>query len=577
MILVGALRAAGSGRALWAAILLTALALRLAGVTYGLPFVYHQDEPILVNHALALGAGGPNPRFFVIPSFTIYLLFVVYAAIYLAGLVTGRYAVPEDLGLEYLKDPTLFYVSGRLVLGVLCGVLTVWALGRLVARGRTDRTAVPELSALLLAVLPLHVQHSHYLYADAPLTLAMTLLLWRCRRILDRPDLVAYLWAGAVLGWGGSVKYTMIYALPALVAVHVAAHGRRCLAPRPLVQAGLCGLSALAVFTVFAPYTWLDRGGFMSSVREQAGAQTYVGIGHHLLYSLAEGCGWPVLAMAAYGGVRLWSRDRAWAGALTVFIVTYYAGNTWLGQPFARYMLPLTPVAALLAAEGWQGCREALRTPLARSLVLGLIVTATALPSVAFVRLLRQPDTRTECARWLSDHVPADSVIALDSRYYGPHLKQNRGQIEQKFAYLDGQSGGPDAPRRKRLELALKAVEGERAYAVYTLIPGGEGALMRFLFQKPAVSPDLAEIEREGIEYIVINHSEVLAPVHDWVRTHADRLERVAVFSPYKDGSRRTPIDPHASTAAPHLIADILSRRLQGPYLEVFRVKAVRS
>ena len=72
-------------RWLLAGILLLALALRITGIQFGLPHLYHADEPIVVNHALAYGAGDLNPHFFKIPPLVSYLLFVVYGAAYLIG------------------------------------------------------------------------------------------------------------------------------------------------------------------------------------------------------------------------------------------------------------------------------------------------------------------------------------------------------------------------------------------------------------------------------------------------------------------------------------------------------------
>ena len=58
-------------------VLTIAFAVRLIGLPYGLPNLYHQDEMIVVNHAMGIGAGGWNPHFFVLPPFSIYFLFLI--------------------------------------------------------------------------------------------------------------------------------------------------------------------------------------------------------------------------------------------------------------------------------------------------------------------------------------------------------------------------------------------------------------------------------------------------------------------------------------------------------------------
>src|SRR5262245_35611316 len=109
-------------------ILLLALILRVVGANYGLPHTYHRDEPEIVNHAVALGETGPNPHFFGKPPFTIYALFGCYAAYYVAGSFVGYFHNKSDIALAYFRDPTPFYLIGRIFLGVVFGTATVWLL-----------------------------------------------------------------------------------------------------------------------------------------------------------------------------------------------------------------------------------------------------------------------------------------------------------------------------------------------------------------------------------------------------------------------------------------------------------------
>jgi len=105
----------------WPLILSLAFVLRLAGIHYGLPFLYHQDEPILVNHALSVGAGGWNTHFFVLPPFLIYFLFAIYGVYYVLGTVMGLFGSALDLVYAFAADPTPFYLAGRFFTGVLFG------------------------------------------------------------------------------------------------------------------------------------------------------------------------------------------------------------------------------------------------------------------------------------------------------------------------------------------------------------------------------------------------------------------------------------------------------------------------
>ncbi|MGB2880051.1 MAG: hypothetical protein WBD24_07700, partial [Candidatus Omnitrophota bacterium] len=76
-------------------ILVMGAVLRIWGLSFGLPFQLHQDEPIVVNHALAYGAGDLNPHFFIIPPLCSYLLFFAYGLYFILGKIAGLFAGTE--------------------------------------------------------------------------------------------------------------------------------------------------------------------------------------------------------------------------------------------------------------------------------------------------------------------------------------------------------------------------------------------------------------------------------------------------------------------------------------------------
>ena len=76
-------------------ILLLGFSLRFVASWFGLPHLYHADEPIVVNHALAYGAGDLNPHFFKIPPLVSYLLCGVYGIFYLLGHWAGKFSSPQ--------------------------------------------------------------------------------------------------------------------------------------------------------------------------------------------------------------------------------------------------------------------------------------------------------------------------------------------------------------------------------------------------------------------------------------------------------------------------------------------------
>lgn len=555
-------------------IALAALALRVWGVQYGLPHLYHQDEPILVNHALAAALKAGDPGFYVIPGFTIYALLGVYGAVYLIGRGAGVWADTDAFAGDFMRDPSLLYGAGRIVLGAVCGALTVYCLWRIALKWLGRRTAL--WSAVFLAIAPMHVQHSRYIYADVPLALALTVLLGALCAILERPVARRYVYGGAIFGWALAVKYTALYVLPAAITTHLLSQKSAIGSLR--AWGVLCGaaLATVVVFICLDPYVVLNTAAFVGQLLHQKGAEVATGPLHHLTYSIAGGTGWALLALSALGGYGLWTggyRRRNIAVISAVYALSYYGVNICFSQHFARYMMPLVPVVCLMAGAGVDVLASKGRKGIV-ALALSVVLIESAVPALYGSYLFGAQDTRTQCLDWFERNVPPGSVVALDNKALGPRLTPTRAQLSSLREGLSGDSAH-DAVRARRLDIWERSIPIDaKRYAAFVLVPPEQVIrAKRFLSEQAVIAADPGAMQEVGVAYLVVNDMDRDPAVDRLLRSLSNRIERVAVFSPYRDARRVSPVDRISTTAAPHLAADVLSRERLGPYLEVYRVK----
>ena len=552
------------------AVLAVAFILRLWGVNFGLPYLYHADEPIVVNHALAYGTGDLNPHFFKIPPLVSYLLSLCYGIYFAIGRITGFFHSARDMERLFYSDPTFFYLCARIVFGTLLGTASVFLLWRLVKRFWNPEAAL--WAGFFLAVNFLHVRDSHYIYPDIPLVFVSLLAFSVFFRIADGvrpPESVTgsvpvklHFLAGGIIGLAAAVKYNGVFlTIPYLWISFRNIPWKKW----PACFAPAC-LGAVAVFFVLNPYSILDHAYFLKEVTEQSAANQGGTVFHHLTYSLAGAMGWPMLilsVLAMLGG--LVSRSCR-AQTTAVYIAGYYIVLCRFGQPYDRYVLPLIPFMLIMAVELL--LRIKARSIMLFGILLPFLVLPAVIKCVHWDLLMSKPDVRTIAKAWAAEHIPPGSRLALDWGFYMPRLSFSAAQLEKKRE--KAQSTFQSAGKLRRIE-ALLSQQDPRSYELHFLSKAPEGAT--FLFGEPLVPFDMTELRRRGIEYVFL--IEALRPEEDlFFRELRNNADRVMTFSPYRNPSDLTLHDPITMTGGPFLWSDISPRERNGYPISIYRIRS---
>lgn len=545
-------------------ILLLGFLLRVWGISFGLPHLYHADEPMVVNHALAYGAGDLNPHFFKIPPLVSYSLFFCYGLFYIVGKLSGWFSSVSDFEAFFLSDPTPFYLIARLMFGVFLGTLSVYGLHRLVLQHFSRERALA--SALILAVCFLHVRDSHYVYADIPLILVMIASFFV---FLEIPEsevrLRLHLQAGAWIGLAAAVKYNGAALFIPYVIVSLYTSEKK----NGILYAIAACFTAFIIFLLLNPYALLDAPHFMQEILKQSKSQSGMPWLHHLTYSLLGGIGLPAVLLALLGmGRSLVSRDPKRL-AFASFVIVYYGILCKAGQPYDRYVLPLLPFLAFFAADTICSLSIQWKRPSLAFLLFLSAFLPNLLKSILFDKIMMADDTRTQAKAWVETHLPAGSDVALGWDFYGPRLSFSRDQIEEKKMAL-----GKDAPfsnaQRRRLDFLLKKT-APTAYNLLFLREKPDHA-DHFLFARPAMAYDFLALRNRGIDYVIV--PKLCDGLHsDFYRSLEEEAELVMQFNPYRDKNILCPLDQRPLTGGPFLFKDLFFRERNGQILQVHKLK----
>lgn len=450
------------------AIALVALAVRLWGINFGLPYKSHPDEPVVFGTVVfMLRNGTANPHTFIYPS-GLYYIFVLIGAIY--QLVTGTsLGYPTDgTGFGLYPDPgtVLSMRVGTVLLGV-AAVAVVYRTARAFA-GRWPAA----VGALLLALAPLHVDQSQVATTDGASATGIALCA-ACATLAARTGRREAFWfAGIAIGVATGIKYntlagaSMIAVAYALVLWGEIKTGNRItvrhlLRDQRLIAFVLIPLAFLVTtpMSLVSPHTFIND---VTSVYLHYGIQGHSGnSGSSLLFTLnymfdpTEAL-LSVLACAGIASIIL--RRRVVLVPILVGALAYFVVVAAPKVHFARNLVPLWPLLALLAAEGvaylgsllllfgdrfarrsgvFSMLASAARSSGVRIAVLSLVLIAGSLPLVSRTIELDTyrsgPDVRVEASKWIEQHLPAETRIAIEP--YSVTLDPQRYQVTYE---LDG-------------------------------------------------------------------------------------------------------------------------------------------
>ena len=193
--------------------------------------------------------------------------------------------------------------------------------------------------------------------------MGLTLSLLGTAGVLRRGRMIDYLLAGVGLGLAAATKYTAGVMLLPLLGAAVAQYrdGAREHRRDVAIGTGLALLAALAAYLIANPYSLLDFHAFRAELELQShyteqSQSSWIGGPRqgsfvYYLWSFTWGLGW-IPALAALGGaVTIWRRDRRVGWVLVPVAVLYLLFLSLQGRYFGRWLLPIFPVACLLAAS----------------------------------------------------------------------------------------------------------------------------------------------------------------------------------------------------------------------------------
>jgi hypothetical protein len=478
-------------------ILLLALAVRLWGIAFGLPYDLTADEPHQILQALkiGIGEGGPLVRMWhtIGKGGLDYILFGEYGALFVVLWLTGQVAGPRDFGLLYLQDPTWFYLVGRVTVAVL-GAATCGAVFA-AARSMYGSRPIALGAALIGATAYYHAADSHLINVHVPMAFALWAGIVAYLRFERGGERRWLLFAGLLIGAAVALAYTagvgLLMVGVALLTSDRARNGVAALA-RDVAALGAGALLSVALMSpdlltgaaqILGNFSQLLGGqapapGDAEGVRGAIDSVTILRARDWLGYArvLLEPYNAATTLMALAGAVAgVWRRER-WTLLLVPFVLLLLAvlsaSNRGLSE---SYLFPMIPAVWLLASRGVYAVAGRDGRLLAAALAVVISV-----PLFRIVRddfMLTRPDTRVVAKDWIESHAPSGAKILMDGMRFrfvqGVPLTPDAATIERRLSGVESSELSLSPETLAMYREAAKGLTGPR-YNLHSTMYGLE-------------------------------------------------------------------------------------------------------
>ncbi|MCP2597691.1 glycosyltransferase family 39 protein, partial [Candidatus Aminicenantes bacterium AC-335-G13] len=184
-------------------VLLTVI-VRISGLKWGLPHLYHVDENRFAKIAIGYFSGDLNPHFFHVPSLHTYLIFISWKILFFFGKIIGR--IPQGIKFKdwFEMNPTIPMLAGRFLVALFSigTIILIYLIGKKIFNQR-----VGLFASIFLIFSLTHNRLSHSMVPVVPMIFFLVLSFYFIWLIYSKGNLKYYLLAGLFAGLAMATKY----------------------------------------------------------------------------------------------------------------------------------------------------------------------------------------------------------------------------------------------------------------------------------------------------------------------------------------------------------------------------------
>jgi len=431
-------------------ILLVALLIRLPGIINGLPAVYNSTEYFLAKTALGMGASRTiDPGIYIYPTFYTYLLLFLFGCLYLSGSLFGFFETSYDFAVQFLIDPSAFYILTRTV-NVGLSLATIFLLYKILKNQFNEN--IVRIAAAFMAVSFYMIRFSDFATADTLLIFFSTLAILYIYHFSDSANVKVCLYAGIFSGLAIGAKYNAGFLVIGLLMAVFQKWRTQKIQVLPAIGLSLGGVAM--GFFITNPL-WLIYPERFYQGWQLISAQMYSAVsaerGEPFLWEIITLIQDEMVIGVLFIAATLYyffNGERKHYPGLVVILLTFLFVGTWTKKGIDYLFVAFPAWIILSSAFADQISRKYIQKKAYKIILILLIFLPSFFGAVHQVMLYINQDTREQATEWLISNIEHDQKVCYDNY----HIDLGVFDIQRYLSYGASVDKIPD-PVKQSLQI----------------------------------------------------------------------------------------------------------------------------
>jgi len=505
--------------------------LRLGGVRYGTPYIFHPDEARIILDSLSMGQRLSLLSIDVnYPLLYKYLLLVGYGIYFVTGKAYGVFLDRLDFATNFMLHPNIILILSRIITSII-GVSTI-VVGFIWGKKIEKSITTGLLAALFISLEWQLVLESQFTLHQSLAALSALLAFYGISLIITNGNLKSYIWAGVFFGIAISSHHTSVLLIPSIIYCIYHTYKARKTSKNFIRNWGYFSATSI-ILGIFGNLNWilqfqkslnfLTQGSGAGKVAFSSTPFYIYNIPSIIFWFFKELIIWDsfigvILLFGIFHSIKKHSKTDV---LYIILLATYFIFfHNWAFR-WMHLFVAILPISCIYGAKALNTYLSSIHLVEKKKFISALIILSIIPNIIQLVKvdiMKNKVETRQLAKEWVEKNIAPKTKIAVDWSAYAVPLESDiptimRNNVAKNYydTYI---------PQKVKNDY-VKGLDEDKKYILYQIINPHKSptwptnmpksaiksantlAVFRDLYSYFTFEP-LEKLKKEGVEYIII-------------------------------------------------------------------------